>query len=611
MPIVTLNGALDSLANREEQLSRLITLKSISKHEKGAGLSLHAPYTVKRQRLINETKTNLGDDALRTLSRIIPIFTTNSTHQRAFFEIFLQANIKGVFGEAFDANEIRIKKAFGINDIFPLASLRCPRRFGKTQITAQFVAAMMFVYQDFQCAVFSPAKRQSSDFMGLVRKNVEKISRETGLQYSTADGQDNKEVFCIVINGNNRKFTALPSSTSHVRGTTANLVICEECAAMDPKFFKLAVLPLLSVEKTALICISTTQGTENFYDQLLSFTNVDGSASAFNSYTFTLSCEACMAAGKSEKCKHKQHELPPWMSGERTDFVQHIYAQFDDSKIMMQEVMGISNTKNENAFEIARIEALFDPIRTPCSTIEVIPGGKLRDIYMFIDPNGGGDSSHLAIATFFRLEGTIHMLGLESLPTKEVISDQSDATFITKHVTYIRSMDEFAHSRIICFIENNTGPHTLDNLARYFPNDDSNFIRVNLDSLKQHNVQLLNQPRSGVHTGPEIKQAGYAFMRDALTFKAIKFYNRFFSLYSPKGPDYSEKNASAAKRLLFDQWKRYSIIKILPKDADTGVIKYTFGGKGGSNMQDDVITAFLCGLAWQRLWLECGLLSDK
>ena len=610
MPLLTVQSPLDALQVREEQLKRLINTKAAAKPVENVGLSLHTPYAVKRRRIINETKTNRGDDALRTLSRINPIFTTNSQHQRAFFEIFLQANLKGIYGESFEANEVRIKKAFGINDIFPLASLRCPRRFGKTQITAQFVAQMMFVYPDFQCVVFSPARRQSSDFMNLVRDNVDKIARETGIQYSTYDGQDNKEVFCIVVNGNKRKFTALPSSTSHVRGATANLVICEETAAMNPDFFKEAVLPLLTVANTALICISTTQGTENFYDQLLSFTNVDGSASAFNSYTFTLVCEACAAAGKTTTCKHKQHELPSWMTGSRTDLVQHIYKQFDDSKTMMQEIMGVSNNKNESAFELAKIESLFDPVRTPYSTDDALPTGEMREVYMFLDPNGGGDASHLAIATFFMVGYNIHLLGLESLPAKEVESEFSDASYIARHIEHIRSMPEFKYARIVCFVENNTGPHSLESLHKYFPADDPNLVRVNLDSLKSHDVELLNQPRKGVHTGPEIKQAGYAFMRDALSHKAIKFYHKFFSLYHEKGPDSGELNAKAAKRRLFDQWKRYAIVKIIPKNQDTGVTKYTFGGKGGSGMTDDVITAFLCGLAWQRIWKASGLMND-
>jgi hypothetical protein len=608
MPLLSVEGPVDFLRQRIQQLKHVQIKKKTEVNDASApNFSLASNYTRKRKRYIDDDSSNQGDEALRKFAKINPIFTTNSTHQRSFTEIYLQACVKGLYGASFDANEVRIKKAFGINEIFPFASLRCPRRFGKTEITAQFVAQMMFVHHDFNCAVFSPSRRQSNEFMLKVRTYVRKIAYECGIPYTTFDGQDNKEIFTIVIDGNNRRFTALPSAESTVRGTGANLVICEEVAAMDFTFFKRVVLPMLTVDNCALICISTTQGEENFYDKLLSLTNLDGSASIFNSYTFTLSCDACAAAGRSHLCKHKQHELPSWMTGARTDIVQNIYLQMDDPKTMMQEVMGISNKAHDAAFEREDIDKLFDQTKVRLTKRSDLNHDKVKEVFMFIDPNGGGDASDLAIFTFFKNGNNTVILGMESLPTKSLIAPDSDANYITMHIQHIRQMEEFMHSKIICFVENNTGPHALQGLAQYFP-DDPNLIRPNLEGMKKGDVHLLNNPEKGIHTRQELKQAGHFMLRLQLKNKAISFYENFFSLYRPPGDDGRLRdNVHHIKKVFKDQWVRYSIIKIFPSDADTGPIKYAFGGKGSSGQRDDLITAFLMGTIWQAQWRESRL----
>ena len=46
-------------------------------------------------------------------------------------------------------------------------------------------------------------------------------------------------------------------------------IICEEAAAMDMQVFYEVVVPLMEMDRTSLICISTVLGSDNFYSKLL------------------------------------------------------------------------------------------------------------------------------------------------------------------------------------------------------------------------------------------------------------------------------------------------------------------------------------------------------
>jgi len=104
-------------------------------------------------------------------------------------------------------------------------------------------------------------------------------------------------------------------------------------------------VPLMEMDRTSLLCISTVLGSDNFYSKLLLlkastdiycltekvgltlFVSQDEQGrSFFNKFEFYLACRACMDAGKAASCNHKMHELPHWQSGRKHQRIRAMMA---------------------------------------------------------------------------------------------------------------------------------------------------------------------------------------------------------------------------------------------------------------------------------------------
>ena len=99
----------------------------------------------------------------------------------------------------------------------------------------------------------------------------------------------------------------LPQGT---KGTGGSIIILEEAARIDPALFKETIVPLLLVEHTALIGITTPMDESNEYNVMMELKHDNGDT-MFNAISVTLMCEACKKAGALE-CAHCEHEIPPW-----------------------------------------------------------------------------------------------------------------------------------------------------------------------------------------------------------------------------------------------------------------------------------------------------------
>ena len=83
----------------------------------------------------------------------------------------------------------------------------------------------------------------------------------------------------------------------------------EEAAFMDTKVFYEVIVPLLEVENTALICISTPQDDMNFYSEMFTMSTPDGKP-LFHTLEVSLVCEECKKTDHPERCPHMADEIP-------------------------------------------------------------------------------------------------------------------------------------------------------------------------------------------------------------------------------------------------------------------------------------------------------------
>jgi hypothetical protein len=101
--------------------------------------------------------------------------------------------------------------------------------------------------------------------------------------------------------------------------------VAEEAAYMDLRVFFEVIVPLLEMERTSLICISTILESFNFYSKLLDLRDPDGNQ-LFETLRFELICEACKASDTPEKCTHMLHLVPRWQSAERHKRIKMVMA---------------------------------------------------------------------------------------------------------------------------------------------------------------------------------------------------------------------------------------------------------------------------------------------
>jgi len=73
-------------------------------------------------------------------------------------------------------------------------------------------------------------------------------------------------------------------------------------------------VPLLEIETTALICISTPQDSTNFYSMMFEMKDAGGEL-LFNQIQLQMVCEDCKLGPNPSQCTHMKHLLPKWKSG--------------------------------------------------------------------------------------------------------------------------------------------------------------------------------------------------------------------------------------------------------------------------------------------------------
>lgn len=110
-----------------------------------------------------------------------------------------------------------------------------------------------------------------------------------------------------------RKVHSYPSCAKTLRGTGGDVIYLEEAAFMALDVFFEVVVPLLEMETTALIAISTPLDGLNFYSEMFELKGADGKP-LFNTLRVGLSCQKCQDEGKAESCTHMKDIIPPWKS---------------------------------------------------------------------------------------------------------------------------------------------------------------------------------------------------------------------------------------------------------------------------------------------------------
>jgi hypothetical protein len=167
------------------------------------------------------------------------------------------------------------------------------------------------------------------------------------------------------------------------------VIILEEAAHLKPQLFHNVIVPLLTVEHTAMLAITSPGDEQNYISVIQDLKNADG-GDLFYNIQIGMMCEKCKNEEK-EKCVHQLKRLPNWKSEGRHDLVRAVYGQ-QNQEAMKREAEGmvVSNRvylfgkKDMNAFEKRELYNFeYD--------VQII------DVAM--DPSGGGAQSDWTIVS--------------------------------------------------------------------------------------------------------------------------------------------------------------------------------------------------------------------
>ena len=173
-----------------------------------------------------------------------------------------------------------------------------------------------------------------------------------------------------------------------LRGCTADLVVMEEAAHLKPALFENVVVPLMTVEHTGMIAITSPGDEQNYVSVILELKKPDGRP-LFKIIRIGMMCNMCLNAGM-EKCGHELKRMPAWKSENRHDLVRSVLGKNKEAMKREAEGLIVSNRvylfgKRDMIAWSERVPYLFH------YDVQIIEIG--------IDPSGGGSMSDYSIVS--------------------------------------------------------------------------------------------------------------------------------------------------------------------------------------------------------------------
>lgn len=537
---------------QKEMLTSLVSLKPKTHYEA----------------VTNQVKTkqrNYGDVRLANIRIFLDHVKgyDRSEMQKQFHESFLQAVALHLYK---DDPEVDMDKICSMNEWPNLKQqVLCltPRRFGKTTAVAMFVAAYFLSVEKAQLCIFSTGKRASDAMLDKIHEFIKLIDEELGTDHDSSCKRKGEFLYYYGAGTNDvRKISSYPSGSDKLRGVGGDLILLEEAAFMPIKMFHEVIVPLLELETTALICISTPQDSSNFYSMMFEMVDAGGEK-LFNQIQISMVCEDCKLGPHPEKCTHMKHLLPKWKSGGKQDMVRQIYG--DNTEDMLRESMGVTTNDSCAIFQDSWLDVFSN--RSP-----FVSAGTPAVIFVACDPNGGG-SSQMAIVSLYQENNNFAVCGMESHAVK---GHGEIRNLLETHVRAIRAT--FPSSYIIFVPESNLG-HEASHM--------SHMLR---DVPKCRSLMEKGEP--GVITTHKRKELYANTAVERFAGEGIWYAERFVC-----ANPYGDANARAArvKRMFRKQLGMFSKI-VVPRGKDYNIPKIIYSGKEQGN--DDLVMTFMIGLYW-------------
>jgi hypothetical protein len=180
-----------------------------------------------------------------------------------------------------------------------------------------------------------------------------------------------------------------------LRGVDADdLVIIDEMAYIDPELFYEVILPLIGVNRTRILGISTPTGeSHNFFQRMIELRYPNTDDPVFKTIIVELVCKRCKRLKLYHSCRHMMHKSPPWKGSEKMEITKLIYGD-DKEDTRARESLGIALGDRDVIFE----EEWVTRFRKRVLWNNYEPQYRPKVIFMACDPNAGG-TSHMSLVS--------------------------------------------------------------------------------------------------------------------------------------------------------------------------------------------------------------------
>ena len=519
-------------------------------------------------------KASQGDKLMLLLRQLLDYIPKSykgwerSKMQKTFHRNFMQATCLHLYRNDKDIDMDKIMRMNQFENLKQQVLCLTPRRFGKTTSVAMFVAAYGVAIPNSEQCIFSTGRRASQKLLELIRDMI-KAGKHADM-FIKCNGET------MLLQGPTpldvRKIHSYPSCAKTLRGCGGDVVYMEEAAFMALDVFFEVIVPLLEMETTALIAISTPLDGMNFYSEMFDLKGGDGQP-LFNTLRIGLSCAKCQAAGKAAECTHMNDVIPPWKSAAKFDMVKAIYG--DRKDLLARESMGQITSDQASVFSEKLVNRLME-------RPEYALKNPAKYIFLGVDPNGGG-SSDMAIVTMTMIENNVIITGMETHPAR---SHDEIEMLLLQHVRALRGHPDLKDAWIIFFPENNLGQEA------------SHMAHMVKDERKVYTYY--EKGKAGVCTTHERKEKYTVNCLQYFNQEAVHFIND--TVCANPYRDANER-LEQVKKEFKKQLLQFQKMVIAPAQAYQ-LAKIVYTGKVKEGLKDDIAMTLLFTTYWAQQFLN-------
>jgi len=180
-------------------------------------------------------------------------------------------------------------------------------------------------------------------------------------------------------------------------------MVLEEAAAASMEILVNAVIPVLSVKSSALLCVTTPEEDQNAFMTMVREAESKMEKGYITKINLTLMCNRCRESGNLQ-CPHALDVLPSWRSLQRHEMARDLMEVLSASAFA-REMMAISSTAANRMYTDAVLRGFAE--RRFQSQPGYHTNRDVEFIYIYVDPSMGGPCEYAIVAVYFTSLTTI------------------------------------------------------------------------------------------------------------------------------------------------------------------------------------------------------------